>query len=253
MQESNKTNFAVSGRSGAGASTLALLLTDLFEVKYMHNGGIFRELGKKLGYSEEGSGRPAFDDFIEPIIGPTVNAFTDYALTNKDGILVEGDYGAFGVGKHPKVISVFVTADFDTRIKRIKKQGRDDAEETMKRREEVQRDKYPYIWDEELIERKFNIIMDNSHLRLEEEINDVLDFMSGNENYDNRFDYDELRSRTAKVIKSFETKGKEGFRDYLAKKDLIIPTHELMRMIATTFPEDIAQFPDNVRDVFLGQ
>ena len=124
----NKTvNIALSGWSGAGTSTTTLMLAVLLEKIYIPLTSVFREGGKELGKLDkehEDRDLPAFEEYIQPMIGKTVDRYVDYKLVNGSGIILESDICAFRVGKQPELFSIFLKADLKTRGERFETDGR---------------------------------------------------------------------------------------------------------------------------------
>lgn len=259
MEDANKINFAVSGWPGCGSTTLALLLALLFERRYLYIGNIYRYLGQKSGFSNEGSARPKFDGYIEDIIGITIDNYTDYKLQNSNELVLESDIAAFRIGKHPKVFSIFLTAEKNERIKRVELEGRDDASNVLDQRDALLADVYKKLWqidyyDIDLIERKYNQRLDNSNLSLETELRLIIDQIKVYNSFNNVPEsfWNEIDSKIDAYVKLYWDEGKQHLLDILKSKKLLITPEEALTDIAKTFPEDIAQYPENVRDFFLG-
>jgi cytidylate kinase len=80
MDDIKEINITISSWPGTGATTLSLILANLLKRKYLNMGNVFRYLGLKLGFSNEGVDRPEFDNYIENIINDYGNiASLDYA------------------------------------------------------------------------------------------------------------------------------------------------------------------------------
>ncbi len=259
MEETNSINICVSGWSGSGSTTLSLLLANLLERQYFNNGQVFRALGEKLGFSDEGRARPEFDDYVEDIIGRTVDNYTDYKLLNASNIIFEGDLGAFRIGKHPKVFSIFLITEKKNRIERAVADGRQDAELILEKRDSLLKKKYNELWnidyfDESLIEKKYNLKFDNTNMPLDIELRQILDelrkynYFTYVENNKWQIIYDKINP----LVELFLKQGKTVLINNLKKKNLYIEPKLIMQDIAKTFPEDITQYPENIKNIFLG-
>ncbi len=254
----NVVNISVSGWSGSGATSLALLLTNLFEYKYLHLGSVFRYLESKMGHSSEGFSRPKFDAYIEPIIGPTVDRYRDYKILEGDGYITDSDIGTFLIGKHPKVFSIFLTSDFEERVKKVIKDQRNDAALVLEERDRVNRDFFLDlhnidIFDEELIKRKFNYVIDNTHVSLEAEVRMVIENLQTINHFKSAFDLKDIDNRVDEEVENFALLGKDGYKEKLSKKKLIFTATEIIKDICQQFPEDVAEYPENIQKLFLGQ
>ncbi len=259
MDEARKINLSISSWPGCGSTTLSILLALILERRYINIGNIYRHLGQKLGYANEGGTRPKFDNYIEDIIGLTIDNYSDYVLLNYNNLLFESDIAAFRIGKHPKVFSIFLIADKDERIKRVELQGRDDAVNVLEQRDRVLRDVYQKLWaidffDTELIEKKYNMKFDNSNMTLETELRLIIDELK-NYNAMNNFEesyWNNIYNSIPKYVDLYWKEGKQFILDKLSSKNLLIKPEESMQDIAKIFPEDVAQYPENVKKIFFG-
>lgn len=250
-------NISVSGWSGSGATSLALIMAELFNYRYLHFGGVFRHIGKKLGYSEEGFNRPKSDDYVESVIGPTVDRYRDYKLLEDEKIIADSDLGTFIIGKHPKVFSIFLKSSFIERVKKVIKDEREDAALVLKMRDEVNQKFYLEmhsidVFDEELIAKKFNFVIDNTNVSLEAEVRMVVEELSTIPYLKTALDLDLIRSRIDDEVAEFAQLGKDAYKAKLLKKKIIQKPEAIIRDISQTFPEDLAEFPENIRNIFLG-
>ena len=253
-----QVNISVSGWSGSGATSLALILTKLLDYKYLHLGGVFRFLGEQLGHSEEGFNRPQFDDYIEPIIGPTLDRYRDYKLLESEGILTDSDLGTFLIGKHPKVCSIILKSSFEERSKKVLKDNRDDAITVLKERDAVNREFYLKmhkvdVFDEELIDRKFNLVIDNSHLNLESEVRMVLEQILATPHLKGMIDLENVYALMEQEVREFSVLGKDSYKKILNENRQILGAQEIIQEVSKTFPEDLAEFPENISNIFMGR
>lgn len=253
----NTVNFSVSGWSGSGATSLALILAKLFNYNNLYLGSVFRYVGKKLGYSEEGFNRPKSDDLIEPIIGPTADRYRDYKLIEGERIIVDSDIGTFLIGKHPKIFSIFLKSDFEERLKKVVKDEREGALEVLKHRDEINQKFFMElhnidVFDEELIDRKFNFVIDNTHVSLEAEVKMVIEELRNIPHFKTSFDLDEVSTHVDEEVRDFALIGKDAYKEKLLQSKIIIPPEEILTDITKIFPEDIAEFPEKIQKIFLG-
>lgn len=259
MEDANKINICVSGWPGCGSTTVSILLALLLERKYIYIGGLYRYMGQLLGFANEGGSRPKFDNYVEDIIGVTTDNYTDYVLLNSDLLLLESDISAFRIGKHPKVFSVFLTAEKNERIKRVAAQGREDASNVLEQRDASLKVVYKDMWDIdifdlELIERKYNLRIDNSNMTLETELKMIItqlkDYNAMN-NFDESY-WSDIYNNIQKYVDLYWKEGKESILKKLADKKLLIKPEDTLLDIAKTFPEDVSQYPENIKKIFLG-
>lgn len=253
-----KINISVSGWSGSGATSLALILTKLLHYQYLQLGGVFRFLGEQLGHSEEGFNRPQFDDYIEPIIGPTLDRYRDYKLLESEGILADSDLGTFLIGKHPKVFSIFLKSSFEERSKKVLRDNRDDAITVLKERDAVNREFYLKmhkvdVFDEELIVRKFNLVIDNSHVNLESEVRMVLEQILATPHLKGIIDLENIYTQMEQEVRDFSVLGKDSYKNLLGESKQIMTAQQIIEEVSKTFPEDLAEFPENIANIFMGR
>lgn len=251
-------NITISGWPGSGTTTVTLLLGLLLKWKCINIGHIFRELGKKLGYSDEGTSRPQFDNYIEPLIGSTIDNFAEYKLLNDQGLILESDIAGFKLGKHPKVFSIFLKSFFDERAKRVTAEGRENAVETLREREQVLKQKYLELWqidvfDEELINKKFDLVIDNTNMSLENEMQTILNALKAYPQLKENFNWEKINSRIEQEVKKFWNQGKEKFRARLKAEGLYVNPGDMLLEITKIFPEDVLQLSPKLQAIFLGQ
>lgn len=253
----NSFNFSVSGWTGSGSTSLSFILCKLFSFKYLHMGGVFRYIGQELGHSEEGVARPKFDDYIEPIIGHTIDKYRDHVLLESENYVLDSDLGTFLVGKHPRVFSIFLKSSFEERSKKVVKEEREDAEAILIERDKVNQafylDLHGFdIYDEDLIAKKFTLVIDNSHVSIEEEVRMVLEELKSYSHINQGLDFDKLKVEASKEIKSFAELNKSRYKETLEELGLVVSAEETVMNIAKQFPEDVAGFPENIQKIFLG-
>lgn len=257
MDDLKNINITLSSWPGTGATTLSLILANLLHRKYINMGNVFRYLGLNLGFSNEGIDRPEFDNYIENIIGPTIDNFVDYILLNESNLIVEADIAAFRLGKHPKIFSIFVKADLDNRIQRTMLDNREDAIITLEKRDDVLRQKYKQLWDtdffdEELISKKYNFVLDNSNMSIEHEVHVAIAALKNYLQFKNISDeyWQEVESKINKFSTLFDVEGKQYLIDLLEKDDLESNAKETITEITKLFPEDVNNFPENIKTLF---
>ncbi|KXK27468.1 MAG: Cytidylate kinase [candidate division WS6 bacterium OLB20] len=215
-------NIALTGWPGVGTSTLTLLLALILDMRYVYIGSVFRTINEKLKVEGEHSLSSEFEQMIQPLIGKTIDTYVDHILLNKSGIILESDLSAFRIGKHPKVYSIFIRAGMEARKKREAKDGRVGVDAPLEERDAALREEYIKLWDtdifdDELIARKYNVIIDNSSLTVEEEITAILDRvarlpqMKGTTR-------EQLHKRAQAVLKRHAAFDKESMRKDLLKK-----------------------------------
>lgn len=258
LEELQSINFAISGWAGSGSTSLALLIAKLLKRRYLYIGHVFRYLGERLGYSDIGEKRPEFDQYIEGIVGKTIDNFIDHKLLNSNNIILEGDIAGFRLGRNPKIFSIFVKATYEERLRRVQVDGRVDGEKYLKERDDVLNEKYKEIWgidfyNEELIDKKYSLVLDNTNMTINQELNKF--FTSLDESFKLR-DCARFQKAVSKVdseVEKFWSKGKKTLLEDLKKKGLYYKPEDVILEITQEFPEDIIAFPKEVQEIFLGK
>lgn len=254
--EVNKINLSVSGWPGSGGTTLALILSCVFERDFIYIGNIYRYLGSKLGFSDVGVSRPQFDDYIEDIIGNTVDQYIDYKLQNFSNLLIDSDITVFRIGKNPKVFSIFLKTPFEIRRERLS--GNKVEMEFLDERDAVLKRKYHDLWgidffDLDLIESKHSLVFDNSNMGLLMEVKLVFDGLKNWMGFNNIEDsvWDSLLLSAEKYINILEKEGHKGLVNVLKKGGHYSEPQDTLLEITGIFPEEIQHFPDHIKKIFL--
>lgn len=251
-------NIALSGWNCAGTSTLGLILTDLLQRKYYPITKVVRYLNEKMKDENEVKVlTPEFEAKFQPIIGKTFDNFVDFKLMNDNGIILDSDISTFRIGKHPKVFSVFLTASNEIRQKRAVEDGRIEKEAPVLDRDKALQEEYKKLWDidlfdMDLINKKYNLVIDNSEIGIKEELFIVIDALNESPQFKNLYDWNKVRLDIEKKVNLFLKSGKEKYVEKLIRKGLYQEGKSMIKEIAATFPEDIKSFPENIQNIFLG-
>lgn len=239
---SNK-NILVSGWPGVGVSTVVLLLSYIMNRKLLRGTESFRYIWRELGVAEKGAEAADIEKIVQPYFGKIYDKYIDHVLSNPQAIILESDIGGFRLGKKETYSSIFLIGTEKIRFKRLSGDGRP---EDAKIREEQLRIEYKKLhgfdwFDEELVHEKYNFVLDNTKLSIEEEMSSILNYL---EDYFGKFDVDlkELES-------NYWESGKEYFVEELSKKNLISSAAETIRNIRELFSEEIEEFPENLKTI----
>jgi cytidylate kinase len=255
--EKYTVNIALSGWSGVGTTSLTLVLALLLKRRYLYIGKVFRYLDSKLRTSDKAL-TLEFEQFIQPQVGRMLDNYIDYKLLNSDNLIVESDLSTFRIGKHPKVYSVFIKATEAVRERRTRKEGRKKLEAPLSERDAAIREEYKKLWeidifDEELIYKKYNLIIDNSKLSVEQELRAILERLQEHPKFKSDYKWPQIEKNVPKVLNWYEKQGKAKIEKELTKRKLIIDVTEILTETVKLFPEDIQSFPPAVQKLFLGQ
>lgn len=108
------------------------------------------------------------------------------------------------------------------------------------------------IFDEELIDRKFNFVIDNTHVSIEAEVKMVIEELRNIPHFKTSFDLDEISTHIDEEVKDFALIGKDAYKEKLIKSKIITSPEEIIKDITKYFPEDVAEFPEKIQKIFLG-
>ena len=258
LPESKDINLAVSGWPGSGSTSFSLILAAILKRKLFYIGDIFRYLGTSLGHSVTGKSQADFDGYIETIVGKTVDNYIDHKLLNETNMLLESDITAFRIGKNPKIFSIFIKATYEERLRRVHVDGREEGEKYLKNRDEILQQKYQELWDvdffsEETIAKKYNLVIDNTIMTLENELKTAVLALNEYHKFSGTLDINKFNERIDSEVQRFWKEGKDSFKKRLTKKGLYMSPEEIVAEITQEFPEDIIKFPIEVQNVFLGK
>ncbi len=246
-----RINIALSGWSGAGTSTTTLILALLLKRKYYYLGSVIREVGRQLesvSSEEEDEWLARSQDYVQPIVGKTIDKYVDYVLLNKERIILETDLAAFRIGRNSKLYSIFIKTDFETRVKRFVVDGRIGGEELLRKQDEALRIEYQKLWkidvfDVGLIEEKYNLVIDNSSLDISHTVIEILRRLIDDKSLEDLF---EELNRIAEVGSGAKVK----YREMLEKQGLLMSPSDMIREMAELFPDEVEKYPDELKRIF---
>lgn len=252
-------NIALSGWVGAGTTSVTVMLALLLKHTFVPATQIFRAVDKKLRETNDfATLSKESEETFQPIVGKTVDNYIDHKLMNDAGIILESDIAAFRIGKHPKVFSIFLKADQKVRMKRTTEEISRKDEAELSERDQAHQKVYSDLWgidffDEELINRKYNLVINSSQIDFEQELKIIVEAMKLYPKTKNSYDWEKISVEIPKVIKVYEKSGKDGVMKKLADKGWLMTTQEMMLEITQLFPEDITSYPKELQKVFLNQ
>lgn len=287
----NKTNLALSGWSGAGTSTITLILAILLQRKYYYLGSVFREVVRQLSKTSADtvdSQLPKYEKYIQPTLGKLIDQYVDHKLIHAQGIILETDISAFRVGKRPEYFSIFLKTDFDVRASRFNWDQRSGNNETLQKRDSALQEEYLKLWnidtfDENLIREKFNFVLDNSNLKIEETVTKILLALQQDSRFNLEFQGDSitsprdistssskvyvaslqndgkektstlsenLKTQIHKLSKNLGKTGKTKLQQTLRNQNLMISPQEIMKEILEIFPQAVEELPKEARKIF---
>jgi len=243
------TNVAVSGWSGAGSTSVTLILALMLQRKYVYIGSVFRYIGEYLGYGDEGMSRIEADLLLERQIGKLMDRYVDWVLMNDENVILESDLSCFRIGKNKEVFSVFLEASLEDRSNRVMSDLRgDDAVSVLEARDIVHKELYDELWnvdffDRDLIRQKYWYVVDNGKISLKQTVNRVLELMAGFEGLKDEYKWEELKLEIDGWVDIFEQEGKKGLRDRLEKMGLLWGQGLILKHLNELFEGEVEKLP----------
>jgi len=250
-------NLSLTGWPGVGTSTLTLLLALILKQKYYNIGSVFRKINSEVFTECDLKLSLEWEQMIQPAIGKTVDNFVDYILLNKSGIILESDLSTFRIGKNPKVFSIFIKSNLETRKIREEQDGRKGKETSIELRDKALQQEYQKLWgvdifDLDLIAKKYNLIIDNSSLSIQEEVEAILERVF-NLPWAKSTNFSIVQSRSKRILEKYKSFDKKIMQKALKRQGLFVDSEVIMQEIVKTFPEEVQSFPDSIQKQFLGQ
>lgn len=251
-------NLALSGWSGSGTTATTMILALLVEGRYFPVTQIFRTVGKEIGMmtsNGDDAGMAEAEAVLQPQIGRLVDTYVDHKLLHDQGIVLESDLSGFRIGKDPRVFSIFLKTDFDTRVKRYIKDNRGTGAEVLRARDEALKKEYMQLWeidlfDQALIAEKFHLVLDTSELSLKQVVMVIAEELQRIQGFEQLQDTASVNEMIHELCDEIDRSGKEGLKALLDEQGLVVSVDMMMQEIAELFPEESAEFPDQIKQLF---
>lgn len=246
-------NILISGWPGSGSTALSLLLAKTFNMTLLRGTETFRYLGGLLEKSNTGKDRIESDNYLEPYFGPIYDKYIDYKLMNGQGLVIESDIGAFRLGKQPEFFSIFLIANYNTRLNRLGNDGRKKDINVLKEREEsltkIYHDLHGINWTNmNQIQSKYNLVLDNTNLSLADEIEIIANELLRKEII-SKDRHELIISGTEKLEREYWKEGKDFYIDYLTKNKKIMQAEDVLKEINSVFYTDVQNLPVRIRSI----
>jgi len=246
-------NIILSGWPGTGTTTLALLLANLLDYKYLYAGGLLKYIAKRSVGVESGAKYVEFEETVGPYWDMLWEKYAVWKLKNTDKLLLEGKTtGFFSDGEG--VFEVMMIASTEERVKRAKFDKREDAEATIKARDNQLKERWQRLLGIDIfspiqIQANYDLIIDNSNMTIQAELTTILSHLE--EDY--RFPSEDLNKQKKEVdmmVAEFWDKGKEYYRNKLKEKGLLITPEDILTEWQTVMGKDIDKLPEPVQKLF---
>ena len=135
--------ITIGGPPGSGTTTIARLLKEEFEYKHINGGDVWDQIAKErntdvMGLNIIAENDPSIDIELD-------NRLVEIAKTESNTIIESRLIGYFCHQKEIPAFKIWLTADLETRIKRLKKDARES--EKVKEREESEKKRYKELYN----------------------------------------------------------------------------------------------------------
>lgn len=251
--------IVVSGWSGSGSSTLAILLALILEIKLFKATDAFRLLWDKLGYGQTGENIIKADNeesLIEPYFGPLFDKLVDETLVNSDlNLVLESDIAAFRLGKRSEFFSIFLTPSLEARKARLQAGGRAEDVDVLEKRDLGHQAIYKKLTGLDFlsledIKQKYNLVIDNSNMPLDAELRVILNQLK-TDTIISSDRFDELIRRIDEVINRFESLGSKAIVEEMKNDGEVIDGKYIISEIVRKHRGEIENFPEELKNAIL--
>jgi cytidylate kinase len=173
----DKFNITVASWQGVGSTTLSLILSYIYNMKYFYSGAVFRYVSEKLGYGSEGKVYTRNEDKYGDYLHEPLDEYSEHLLDRGNFVISTKPLG-FIIDRED-TFSIFLYADIKERAKRGAGDGRESIETIeeglMIRQKEAGKGYKKYYnvdWEDiKLIESTHELSMDTTEMTIEEEVN----------------------------------------------------------------------------------
>ncbi len=159
--------IAVSGQPASGKTTIARKLAEMYGLRYVSNGMLFRRLAEELGVSFIELHKRAEQDY-------TIDKMIDEKAieeARKGNVVIEGHLAGW-ILKDIADVKIYLKADLRLRAERLAKRDGKTIEEAINEilfREENNRNRYLKIYGIDIRDLTvFDIVLDTTYLTVEE-------------------------------------------------------------------------------------
>lgn len=245
--------ITIAGWPGAGATTLALILSKTLKLKYVGGTRIFRKLGENLNFNDTGKDRINADKYLEKHFGSIYDKFIGKLLLDNqfDNILVESDIAGFIYKKDYEFFSIFLTTDYQERLKRLRVDGRSADIAVLKQREEENAKFYKILhgidwFSKNQINDSYDFVIDNSSKTIAQEMKETYLALFNNKLIDNST-FEILTIDSEKQEEEFWQNGKEFYKKFLLENNLIMTEKDIVSLIKNFFKNELNDLPQDIQ------
>jgi cytidylate kinase len=256
--KSTDINVVVSSWASSGGTTLALMIADLFELKYIYAGGVIKEWSDRMGYDHTTNEFHKWENQYGDHWDRMWENYIEIKLSQQEHFLCEGKTAGFFLPEG-RAFEIMVIADLETRNERS---GKDNRTEEIQKRDQLLVERWQRLFDinimdEDSLEENYDLIIDNSDLSISESLKAAVEeIVAANPDYEINFELGNLSKITKELEKKYwkENKktgsGKNFLKDRLNSKNLYLTSEEIFqewklnksyRKILEGLPEEMQQ------------
>lgn len=246
-------NIVVSSWPASGGSTISLALSYILKYKYYYAGGVLKYLSRNFGDGQYGGDLTRFEEVVGEKWDDLWEAYREIVLSKSDKAIFDAKTAGFLQEDKSNLFSVMLTADKEARFARTQsdKRGETPAELELRDKELTDRWQRKFginIYDKNLIESNYDLMIDTSNLTIESELMHILDSLS--QNIDISFNQED---KVKELMELLSTKGKEGMKNALSEQGLIKTSesiiHDWKEMIEIR--THVERMPNDIRDFIM--
>lgn len=245
-------NIIISGWPAAGSSTLSILIAHLLEFKYLYGGGVMKSFARKVVNDESG---PRFIEF-ERAFGPYFDAIWEkYAIwkvKHSNHLILDGKAGGFFV-EDENVFEIMVIAQNEVRQQRADRDQRELGGVTLPQRDADLRNRWQStyginIFDATQIQLNYDLIIDNTALSIEKELELVLGHLEEDYRYPES-DLSYAKSKISSTVQEYREKGKGFIMASLRDDGQVVDEEIIFKEWKHQFPDLVNQMPEAVKAI----
>ena len=244
----SKFNITVASWPSTGSTTLGLILSYIYNLKYFSSGTVFRYFADKLGYGFEGKDFNRNEDKYADFLDTFIDEYNK-SLLEEGGYLIVTKPLGFLVDR-PDTFSVFLVASIESRADRAVKEGREARETiaeglTIRQKDAGERYKsqYGFDWEDQTeILRTHELVIDVSSTSLEDETQMVIEKIRERNNIEpfHHFPFEDISPAATKMKAT-----------YLVKENgLELPTVDAIKGIYKKYKDRIGEKPEKIQEIF---
>lgn len=246
--KTEKFNITVASWPGVGSTTLSLILSYIYDLKYFYSGAVFRYFSEKLGYGSEGKKYTRNEDKYGDYLHEPLDEYSEHLLDR--GSYVIGTKPLGFLIDRPDTFSIFIHASIEERAKRGANEGResiDTISEGLLTRQKAAGDGYKKFYkvdweDMGQIKKTHELVMDTTNMTIEEEIGLVISEIKKRNN---------VVPKKKFVIKDLSPiEIKEKAEKLVKEEELELPVESAVSEIYQHFKGRILLEPEEIQKIF---